>query len=206
MINNQIRYALQILMPIFMLAACSGLPEPKVVNQNIYLLEAGSNIQAAQAKHDLVLAVSLPRALAGFDTPQMAYVQKPYELNYFVTSRWADTPARMLEPLIIQAIGQTGSFRAVVQSSGAVAADVRLDIEVVHLQHDFSTQPSRMALSLRAQLIDVRGKRLLAAQQFDEVEAAGSEDAYGGVTAANRLLQRVLVKLAEFSVRAAGMK
>ena len=194
--------ALQVLVPFLLLAACSVLPAPKVVSQNIYVLEAGPVIPAAQAKRDLVLAVSVPRALPGFDTPQMAYVQQPYELNYFVTSRWADTPARMLEPIIAQAMLQTQSFRAVVQPSGAIPADVRLDVELVRLQQDFTTRPSHVQITLRAQLIDVRGRRLLAAQQFDEQETAASDDAYGGVAAANRLLQRVLGKLAEFCVNA----
>lgn len=203
--NGNLRMTYRVLGVItftLLLAACSGLPVPKVASQNIYVLEAGPAIQASQVKRDLVLAVSVPRARPGFNTQQMAYVQQPHELNYFVTSRWADTPARMLEPLMAQAIAQTESFRAVVQTSGAIPVDVRLDTELVSLQQDFKTRPSRVQLTLRAQLIDVRGKRLLAAQQFDEVENAASDDAYGGVSAANRLVQRVLGKLAEFCVNA----
>jgi cholesterol transport system auxiliary component len=194
----------QVLTATLLLAACGGLTAPQVASPNIYVLEAGPAIQAGQVKRDLVLAVSLPRALSGFDTPQMAYVKQPFELNYFVTSRWADTPARMLQPLIAQAMEQTESFRAVVQTTGAISADVRLDTELVRLEQDFKTRPSRVQITLRAQLIDVRGKRLLAAQQFDDVEIATSEDAYGGVTAANRMLQRVLGKLAEFCVTASA--
>jgi cholesterol transport system auxiliary component len=195
---------LRVLMATLLLAACSSLPAPKVVSQNIYVLEADPAVQTAPAKRDLVLAISVPRALPGFDTPQMVYVQQPYMLNYFVTSRWADTPARMLEPLIAQAMVQTGSFRAVVQTLGPIPADIRLDTELVRLQQDFKTRPSRVQLTIRAQLIDVRGKRLLAEQQFDEVENAASDDAYGGVTAANRLLQRMLGELAKFCVDASG--
>jgi cholesterol transport system auxiliary component len=194
--------ALGALAPILLLAACTSLPAPKGVSPNIYMLEAGPAVPTAQVKRDLVLAVSVTRALPGFDTPQMAYVQQPYELDYFATSRWADTPARMLEPIIAQAMLQTRSFRAVVQPSGAIPADVRLDVELVRLQQDFTTRPSRERLTLRAQLIDVRGRRLLATQQFDEYENAASENAYGGVTAANRLVQHVLAKLADFCVDA----
>lgn len=193
---------LLVLTSALLLAACSGLSAPQVASQNIYVLEAGPAVQAAPVKRDLVLAVSVPRTRPGFDTPQMAYVQQPHELNYFATSRWADTPARMLEPLLTQAIVQTESFRAVVQASSTIPADVRLDTELVRLQQDFKTRPSRVQLTLRAQLIDVRGKRLLAAQQFDEVENAASDDANGGVAAANRLVQRVLGELAEFCVNA----
>jgi cholesterol transport system auxiliary component len=195
--------ALQVLASTLLLAACSNFTAPQTVSQNIYVLEAGPAIPTAQVKRDLVLAVSVPRTRPGFDTPQMAYFKQPHELNYFATNRWVDTPARMLEPLVAQAMMQTESFRAVVQTAGAIPADVRLDIELVRLQQDFQTHPSRVQLTLRAQLIGVRGKRLLAERQFDEVENASSDDAYGGVVAANRLVQRLLGELAEFCVNAA---
>jgi len=203
--NRQInRRKIMALTSVLLLAACGGLSAPQVVSQNIYVLESGPAVQTSQFKRDLVLLVSEPRALAGFDTPRMAYVQKQHEINYFAASRWADTPARMLGPLIAHALEQTGGFRAVVQSSGTLPADLRLDIELVRLQQDFKTRPSRVQLTLRAQLVDVRGKRLLAEHQFDAVETASSDDAYGGVAAANRLVQRVLGELSEFCVKAQG--
>jgi cholesterol transport system auxiliary component len=185
---------------VLLLAGCTGLATPPTVSQIIYVLEAQHATPPAQVKRNLVLAVSLPHARPGFDTSQMAYVRQPHELNYFVTSRWADTPARMLGPLLAQAMEQTGSFRAVVQTPSAVPADVRLDTELIRLQHDFATRPSRVQLTLRAQLIDVRRQRVLAVKQFDDVENAASDDAYGGVTAANRVLQRMLDQLADFGV------
>ena len=156
--------------------------------------------QTTQVKRDVVLAINMPHARPGFDTSQMAYVRKPYELNYFLTSRWADAPARMLAPLLVQTMEQTGGFRAVVPAPNAIPADVRLDTELIRLWQDFATHPSRVQLTLRAQLIDVRGQKVLAVKQFDEVENAASDDAYGGVTATNRILQRMLDQLADFCV------
>ncbi len=202
--HKRIHYrALQALVSVMLLAGCAALPPaPQVQSPSIYVLDARPAIKTAQVKRDLVLAVSLPRARPGFDTPQMAYVRQPYELEYFAANQWADTPARMLGPLLAQALEQTGSFRAVVQTPGAVPADVRLDTELIRLQHDFSTRPSRVQLTLRAQLIDVRSKRVLAVKLFDEAENAASDDAYGGVTAANRALQRMLAQLADFCIDA----
>ena len=190
---------------VLILAACSGLPAPKVSAQNTYMLEAEPLPAALQTRHELVLQIGMPRARPGFDTPQMAYLQQPHELNYFVTSRWADTPARMLAPLVAQAIAQTQSFRSVVQTPAAIPADLRLDTEVIRLHQDFTRKPSRVRLTLRAQLIDVRGKRILAARQFEETENAAGEDAYGGVAAANRMLPRLLGKLAEFCITASSL-
>lgn len=198
--NNSTRRTPYGLAAVLLLAGCTGLPAPETVSPNIYVLEAQPAIKVAPTRRNLVLAISTPRSRPGFDTPQIAYVKQPHELNYFVTSRWAAPPVRMLEPLLLQALGQTESFRAVVPTAGAVPADVILDVELIRLQHNFQTRPSRVQLALRAQLIDVRGKRVLAVKQFDETENAASDDAYGGVTAANRLVQRVLDQLADFCI------
>jgi len=183
-----------------LLTGCTGLQAPKVESPHIYMLDARASIDKQQLKRDLVLAVSMPHAWPGFDTPQMAYLRKPHELNYFAVNRWADTPAHMLDSLLVQALEQTMSFRAVVHAASVVPANVRLDTELIRLQQDFSTQPSKVQLTLRAQLIDVTGKRVLAVKIFDDTENATSEDAYGGVNAANLMLQRVLNQLTDFCV------
>jgi cholesterol transport system auxiliary component len=186
---------------MLLLAACAGLPAaPQAISQNIYLLEAPAAIPAAPVRRNLVLAVSAPDARPGFDTAEMVYVRQPYELNYFAANRWAAAPARLLEPLLVQALEQSGSFRAVVPAASAISGDVRLETELVRLQQDFSIRPSRVQLTLRAQLVDVRRKRVLIVEQFDETEVATTDNAYGGVGAANRALQRLLIELARFCV------
>ncbi len=184
-----------------LLAGCTGLHAPQVESPNIYLLDAQTPVRTAQIKRDLVLAVSTPRAWPGYDTAQMAcHFRQPHELDYFAANRWADTPARMLEPLLMQALEQTRSFRAVVRSPGLVPANIRLDTELVRLQQDFGTRPSKVRITLRAQLIDVTDKRVLAVKVFDETDNAVSDNAYGGVLTANRLLQRVLDQLSDFCI------
>ena len=183
-----------------LLAGCSALQAPQVEDPHIYTLDARPALTARQTSRDLVLLVSMPRARPGFDTPQMAYLRQPHELNYFAVNRWADAPSRMLWPLLAQALEQTGSFRSVVQTPGPVPVDMRLDTELVRLQQDFGAQPSRVQLTLRAQLIDVVGKRVVAVKLFDESENAPSDDAYGGVIAANRVTQRLLDQLTDFCI------
>lgn len=184
------------------LAACGSLPGPRGEAPHVYLLEAQAAIPATQTKRDLVLAVSMPQARPGFDTQRMAYVREPHELQYFATHQWADTPSHMLAPLLVQALEQSGSFRAVVRSPATVGVDIRLDTELVRLQQDFSTQPSRVNLALHAQLIDVRNKQVLATKEFDVTEGAPGDNPYGGVVAANRALQRMLERLVEFCIQA----
>jgi cholesterol transport system auxiliary component len=189
-----------------LLAGCAGIPPTQMEAPTIYVLDARPAERSARPQRDLVLVVSVPRARAGFDTAQMAFVREPHELEYFAKSRWADTPSRMLAPLLVQALEQAGGFRAVVQAPNAVPADLRLDTELVRLQQNFATRPSQVELALRAQLVDVRSRRVLATAEFEEVEPATREGAYGGVIAANRALQRILVRLAEFCAEQSGSR
>jgi cholesterol transport system auxiliary component len=186
-----------------LLGGCAGLPPPGE-SQSLYVLAAGPLPRTKGPRHDLVLEVAAPRAGPGFDTSRMAYVRQAFELDYFATHRWADTPSRMLGPLLVGALDQCGGFRAVTQVQGSVRADLRLDSEIVRLQQDFSVRPSREEIALRVQLTDVRERRVVATRVFEEVENAPSDDPVGGVIAANSALQRLLQRVADFCVAEAA--
>jgi cholesterol transport system auxiliary component len=180
------------------LAGCTGLKPPEIQDVSIYVLDARLAINLRQPQRNGVLATGTPRAWPGFDTPRIAYVRQPYELDYFATGRWADAPVRMLGPLIAIALEQGGGFHAVVHNPSVVASNVRLDTELVRLQHEFLGGPSRVRITLRAQLIGTSDRRVIAAREFEEIEPAAADNVYSGVAAANRALERVLIRLAEF--------
>jgi len=189
---------------LVLLAGCTGLAPKPLPDPNLHVLAIGLVAKAAPSARDLVLEVSAPRASPGFDTPRMVYVQKAYELDYFADNRWADAPARMLGPLLTQALERSGGFRTVVQAPTVVPADVRVNTELIRLQQNFAIRPGRTELVLRVQLVDVHARRVLATRMFEETENTPSEDAYGGVVAANRALERVLEQLIEFCATESG--
>jgi cholesterol transport system auxiliary component len=191
---------------LLLAGACGVLQAPQVQAPAVYLLEAPAAAGPGLPKQDWVLAVSAPRAWPGFDTPQMAYVERPHELAYFMKNRWADAPARMLAPVLLRTLGSDGRFAAVVPATGGVPADLRLDTEIVRLFQDFGARPSRAQLTLRAQLVDLHTKRVLATQEFNEFETAASDDAAGGAAAANRALGRVLGRIVAFCVEPSGSR
>ena len=194
------RAALALMMAL--LGGCSTLLPSPPPPDNIYLLEANPaslpTRSTPAAQRGLVLAVSMPRARAGFDTAQMIWVRQAHGLEVYSRNRWADTPARMLAPLLAQALERSGAFHAVVPAPSAVSAALRLDTELIRLQQDFSVHPSRVQFTLNAQLIDIGTRKVVASAEFDETENAATEDAYGGVRAANLALERLLARLAAF--------
>jgi cholesterol transport system auxiliary component len=186
---------------------CSPLQPVKNEALNNYLLQVQFQNRAASESGAPVLLVSRPKAHPGFESSRMAYVRKAHEVEYFSRNQWVDTPEKMLAPLLVQAFEASGGFSAVSQTAGVVTAQLRLDSEIVRLQQEFTSEPSRVHFTLRAQLIDVAGRRILATREFDISENAPSDDPYGGVVAANQAVFRALNDAAGyFAAQARGFK
>ncbi len=183
-----------------LVGACSALQPAAVEPPRLHVLDARAPAAPAAQQRDLVVEVSPPRARPGFDTPEIAYVRKPHAIEYYANNRWAEAPARMLGPLLAQALEETGAFRAVVQPPAAVPVDLRLVTELNRVQQNFEARPSRVEVAVHVQLLDVRSRRVLATRTFEATEDAASDDAYGGVVAANRAVARVLAQVSAFTV------
>ena len=152
------------------------------------------------------LLVNPPRAAAGFDTAHIVYLRQPHQIEYFAFSQWVDTPAQMLAPLIARSIERSGAFDAVLLAPTAAAGEMRLDTEVIRLQQDFGQVPSQVRLTLRAVLLDSQTRRVIAVRQFDASAPAPTDDAPGGVAAANQAVQQVLGELTAFAAQAASAR
>ncbi|AMM23537.1 ABC-type transport auxiliary lipoprotein family protein [Variovorax sp. PAMC 28711] len=98
-----------------LLGGCAGLLPKGAPPPAVYLLEG---VQATHEKPPAVAAavrapallVNPTRAAPGFDSQHIVYVRVAHQLEHFAHSEWADTPARMLTPLIVSAIERTGAF------------------------------------------------------------------------------------------------
>jgi cholesterol transport system auxiliary component len=187
------------------LCACSLLSPTATPATVYYALDRAVTVAPAPGATTAALRDQAPtlivnptHAAAGFDSPRIIYLREAHKLNYFAHSEWVDPPARMLGPLLVSAITSSGAFRAVVLTPGAASGDLRLDTEIIRLQHEFQSSPSRVRFTLRATLVDDRTRRVLAWREFEALVPAASEDPYGGVLAANQAVQTVLQDLSRF--------
>ena len=182
---------------------CSGLlPKPPLA-PTVYTLDAPVAIDAtsvrqppARAVAKLALVVHVPQSAAGYDSSRIVYSRDAQRLDAYAHSVWVDTPAQMLRPMMVAAIESTDAFAAVVAAPSSARADIELDTQILRLQHDFGTSPSRARFTLRATLIDSVTRQVMASQEFDAVVDSTSEDARGGVVAAHGAVRQVLTQLA----------
>ncbi len=184
---------------LMVMGGCSFPAPERYAAPHSYILSAGSLTATAtsasnslSADHKPVLLVSPPRAEAGFDSPRMVYLLRPHEISYYADNQWVDTPARMLAPILAQAMEKSGLWKSVVQPPSSARADYRLDTEDLSLEQQFMSHPSRVRLKLKLQLVELKERSIIASHEFEIWEEAPSDDAYGGVVAANRAVGEML--------------
>lgn len=207
---GRVRCALGVLaIALGLLGGCAGLLPKPAAQPTLLALDDAALVSppvtaAAQAARvGATLIVEVPRAAPGYDTRNIAYLRRAHEIEYFAMHQWADTPAHMLAPLIVRALQRSQTFRAVAMAPTSASGELRLETELVRLQQDFTQQPSRVRLTLRALLIDSATRRVLAGREFDLSNVAASDDPYAGAAAANQAVQQVLAQLVAFCAEAA---
>lgn len=182
-----------------LLSGCTGklLPAPQPA-PSVYLLEIPDVPAVAVDPSGPTLSIGAMRSAAGYDSADMMYQEHSYQLQSFAHHRWADAPARMLEPVLVASAEQTGLFAGVVAPGSHARADLRLSAELVRLQQAFDTNGSRVELVVRAYVTDSANGRLLNSGVFDITEAAPEATPYGGVEAANRATAELAAQLKHF--------
>lgn len=186
---------------VLALAGCT-LPQDQTPPPQAYLLEGGAFPPAsARRPSGKTLLVTAPKAAPGFDSNRIAYTKEPPKLDYYNNHVWSDTPAKMLLPILVRAFESTRAFKAVISPPASALANWRVDVDVIRLQQEFMTQPSRVRLAARIKVVDMRNGHVLATQVFEAVEPAPSEDAGGAARAANAAVQKVLGQMIAFTLR-----
>lgn len=179
------------------LVACSPI---KISVTNQYQLSAYSTKKLAKTQLPVTLLITAPDAAAGYQTAQMLYIKKPYELEAFAKNAWTNPPADMLYPLILQSIQGTNLFKAVTSNAYTLGADYRLDTQLLVLDQNFLKKPSVLEFSVKAVLTHVSDNKVLGSQIISVHTPCPSDTPYGGVVAANQATQQFTAILARFVV------
>lgn len=177
------------LIPAVLAAGCFRVDLPRQAAPARYALDAEAS--PAPAAAGTAILVDEVRAAPGLDGRGLIYVEKLHEVRQYARSTWVEPPARMLGPLLERALSR-GGFRVV--QAGEPGPHLRLETELVQLRQELLARPSQVRLALRLRLLAPDG-RPLAERVLEAEEPAPSDDAYGGVLAANRAVARLLGEL-----------
>ena len=188
-----------------LLTSCSGLLSKQPLQTTTYysleMVEPKSQAKPVLNTNARLptLVIQPPKAAAGFDSRRMMYTRYTHQLEYFAKNEWVDTPAHMLQTLLVSAIEETGHFNAVLPKYSSVKSELSLESEIVRLIQIFNSKPSQVQFNLKVIMIDNATGQVVAQREFSEKVNAASDDPIGGVAAANQAVNAVLVKMSAFT-------
>lgn len=199
------RLAAIVLLLLAAALGCAGMFRSKDQQpmQN-YVFSPRQFVSSAPTSSHLVLLVSSLQSV-GYDARHMAYSMRPYERTFYAFSQWADTPPRLIQPLVVQTMEASGYFRAVIESSSSSPADVRLDLDLLVLQHEYDATWSQGRMVIRAQLNDLTTNGIMGTRIFEATAPAPMETPYGGVLALNVALETILAELVVWVAESLGV-
>lgn len=190
------RKILSVLIASFMLSGC--LSPVKTVPINKYILNKLPDCVASKKLRPNILLVAMPSTKPIYNTTQMAYTIRPWQIAYFALNQWAETPSQMFQPLLVQTMEKTHHFKAIVTAPYSGNYDYELNTEILTLLQDYTCKRPVLMMTVRAQMIKTSSNRVIGSREFAVIQALPQSSPYGGVIAGNMASKKILGEIAEF--------
>jgi cholesterol transport system auxiliary component len=183
-----------------LLAGCSFTPVEVDVRQALIDQVPAQVAQGAPRRATLVVLV--PETAAPYDTTRIAYATAPHEIAYYAHTEWTQSPARMLQPLLVQTMRATHAFAAVEVPPYLDRYRYTLRVEIRELRLDFGAGTPVARVALHAHLADENSRRTLLDHDVTAEAPIAARTPEAGVTAANAANAKALEELAGEVVKA----
>jgi cholesterol transport system auxiliary component len=197
--------ALVLAMLSLLLTGCLNLGEKSNTPPVVYYVLTDPALkdadpQRAEAREDasvpqgatLPTLLVLDTATSGFyNTDHLIFGRSAETRGQYQFARWTERPGKRFADLMRARLDRVGAYH-VATPGGYVRGDLLLDTELMEFYHDASSEPGRMRLVLRADLVDLKQRTLLGRRVFEQQVALTTFDAAGAAQAANLATSQVL--------------
>jgi cholesterol transport system auxiliary component len=130
-----------------------------------------------------------------YDTEQLVFSRSAGTRGQYQFARWTERPGKRFADLMRARLDRQGAWH-VSDAGGYVRGDLLLDTELAEFYHDASSNPGQVRLVLRAELVDLKQRRLLGRRVFEQQVPVKRYDAGGAAEASNVAVGRALDELA----------
>lgn len=206
-----LRRALTLLVGAAALGGCVNFGDKADSIPLVYYVldDAGSAVPASPAGTASLKGAGLPDPGAGagspaptllvldtttggfYDTDQLIFSRTAGTRGQYQFARWTERPGKRFADLMRARLDRQGGWQ-VSAAGGHVRGDVLLDTELVEFYHDAASEPGQVRLVLRAELVDLKQRRLLGRRVFEQRVPLTRYDASGAAQASNLAVSRTL--------------
>lgn len=163
------------------LAGCS-ITTPAVNEYAILPLYSPQNALAVPV--NLSLKLTPTKSIASLASKDIYYLRGTTQIGSYLYSRWADTPASMIDRSLTSSLQNRRLFTALLPVTSSAYADVTLESDLHAFYHRFQKNGSSEGyIDITYRLIESKSKKTIASKRFVVTSPSPSSDAAGGVTA-----------------------
>jgi len=126
-----------------------------------------------------------------YDTDQLVFSRSASTRGQYQYARWTERPGKRFADLMRARLDRQGAWQ-VSAAGGYVRGDVLLDTVLMEFYHDAASVPGQVRLALRAELIDLKQRKLLGRRVFEQQVPVPTYDAAGAAEASSLAVSRAL--------------
>ena len=187
------------ILTVLVLTSCSifePIKTPQITKFNLNLVPKVTKRES----HSLSILVQLPNTVSTYDTTQMIYTDRRNQIASYEVNEWANRPAQMLHPLIVETLENTGYFKAVYTPPHVGIPDLILSTYISKLHINYLHPRKTLVFTVHAQLVDAKTNQVIEARRFTVVEPIRKATPENAAFAANRATEKILHKLSRFNM------
>lgn len=190
-----------VLLSMMTLSGCSFLSPVKTGPETGYVINKTPANVVKSRRHSAVLLVMNPDINPVYNSTRLAYTVRPYQITYYSSSHWVDTPSQMFAPLIAQTLQKTNRFKSIVTPPFTGQYHYALRTQIKTLLIDYTRTQPALQLTIQAQIISGYNGNLLSSRDFSAAIPLPQHSPYGAVYAANCAAEKVLREMAAWVVK-----
>lgn len=191
-------------LPLLALAGCLSIGGERT-ELTVYAPQVTIAADPAWPRLDHTLAIAEPNTSTALDSNRIAVRPTPAQLQVYAGAIWSDTAPALVQSALVEALGDSGRFRAVVRPVDGIASDLllRLDLRQFEAVYASGADAPTVVVGLQATLLDARGNRVLATRSFRIEEASAGKALPEVVDAFDAALEATAAALAPWLLESA---
>jgi cholesterol transport system auxiliary component len=159
-----------------------------------YDLQAPS-IEKFRGARGAQLMIYPPVAVKTIDTEEILVKSANGRVSYFSGVAWGDRLPRLFQARLVEALANSGAFRAILTNQDRVSGDMSLAIEIRDFEVETLAGGSEAVIDVYVKLVDERNNSVVTTKRFQERSRAASEDVGAGIQALNSAFQKVALEI-----------
>lgn len=160
--------------------------------------------RVASARPSQQVTVSLPIAIRALDTDRIMVAAPGGRISYYGDAAWSDRLPRLVQSRLVEAMQDSGAFRAVLTAQDRVDGELTVATEIRAFQLDVDNGRSAAAVTIFAKIVDERRGRVIATREFSARVPAGMDDPAAAVAALQESFGQVTGELVRWAAASRG--